>query len=58
MRRAGSGGRSGGGGSRAAAPGGAERGVDDVGHASVDLSPVFHSYLPHGTTIVSWLNLQ
>ena len=42
VRRAGGGGRGGGGGSRAAAAGGAERGVDGVGHASVDLSPLFY----------------
>ena len=38
VRRAGGGGR-GGGGPRAAAPGGAERRVDGVRHASVELSP-------------------
>ena len=52
VQRAGGGGRGGGGGSGAAAPGGAERGGDGVGHASVDLSPLFYGCLPDGTTTV------
>ena len=51
VRRAGGGGRGGGGGSGAAATGGAERRVDGVRHASVDLSPLFYRYVPFGTTI-------
>jgi hypothetical protein len=63
LRRAGGGGRGGGGrggggGSRAAAPGGAERRVDGVGHASVDLSPLFYRCLPYGITIARPLDLS
>ena len=49
VRRAGGGGRGGRGGPRAAAPGGAERGVDGVRYASVDLSPLFYRYVPYCT---------
>ena len=37
---------------RAVAPGGVERRVDGVRHASVDLSLLFYGYLPYGTIIV------
>ena len=55
MRRTGGGGRGGGGGSGAAAAGGAEWGVDGIGHASVDLSPLFYRNRQYGTTITGQL---